>query len=275
MKEIEEKCLRFVLKNYKQGVFDTRKALRNLKSKHNPSYARRQRRITFYRFGVAASLLLCIGIYLYQSMQHKDAWTQLATADNVMEYTLPDSTRVVLSPHSALCYQSDRFKGGQREVRMNGKIYFHVHRDEAHPFRATGQHATIKVLGTAFQIDERPDDSVTEVYVSSGRVLFAANGEAGGIVLTKQMQARLLPGKRMPQITEPPTPNPAAWAVGTFVYDSTPLAVVLKELSDYYHVELTATDTDKTLTAEFGTDDDLEHIVSLIEASLDINIEQK
>ncbi|MDO4181437.1 MAG: FecR domain-containing protein, partial [Bacteroidales bacterium] len=202
-------------------------------------------------------------------------WTQLATADNVMEYTLPDSTRVVLSPHSTLCYQSEQFKSGQREVRMNGKIYFHVHRDEAHPFRATGQHAVIKVLGTAFQIDETPADSVTEVYVSSGSVLFAAKGEDSGIVLTKQMQARLLPGKRMPQITEPPTPNPAAWAVGTFVYESTPLAVVLKELSDYYHVKLTATDTDKTLTAEFDTNDDLENIISLIEASLDINIEQK
>lgn len=273
MNGMEEKSLRFVLKNYKQGAFDTQKALRAWKSRHETP--RRRWRIGYYCSGMAASLLLCLGIYLYREMREEQAWQHIATAGEVVEHWLPDSTLVTLSPHSALRYRPDAFLKGERTVGMSGKAYFRVRRDAAHPFNVAGSHTTIRVLGTTFQVDETPADSATEVYVESGRVLFAAKEASEGIVLTQAMQARLLPGEERPRIVAPPTPNPAAWAVGTFVYEETPLAVVLKELSDYYHVGLTTTATGKTLTAEFGTNDGLEVILPLIEASLGIKIEKE
>lgn len=273
MSEIEEKCLRFVLKNYKHGVFDTRKAFHEWKNKNSTHI--RKRRIGYYWSGVAASLLLCIGIFLYWNMREDDAWMRIAAADNVMEYMLPDSTFVTLSPHSTLKYRPDVFRKEQREVEMTGKAYFRVYRDAEHPFRVTGQYAMVKVLGTRFQIDESLPDSATEVYVSSGKVLFSAKGENDGIVLTKNMQASLAHGEHQPHIVASHTPNPAAWAVGKFVYEETPLSDVLKELSDYYHVKLTTANTDKTLSAEFETSDGLDVIVSLIEESLGVRIEKK
>lgn len=273
MNTIEEKCIRFVLKNYKHGVFDTRKALRKWRDKNN--IYTRKRHIGYYWSGVAASLLLCLGIYLYWNMQEDKAWTRIAATDHIMEYRLPDSTLVTLSPHSTLKYRSDAFKNGQREIEMTGKAYFSVHPDLVHPFCVTGHYAVVKVLGTKFQIDEILSDSATEVYVSSGRVLFTAKEEEEGVELTKEMQACLLHGEHLPRIVPLQAPNPAAWAVGTFVYEKTSLPVVLKELSDYYHVRLTTADADKTLTAEFGTDDGLDVIVSLIEESLGVKIEKK
>lgn len=273
MSEIEEKSIRFVLKNYKHGVFDTRKAFHEWKNKHD--IHTRKRHIGYYWSGVAASLLLCIGTYLYWNMREDDAWMRIAAADNVMEYMLPDSTFVTLSPHSTLKYRPEVFRKEQREVVMTGKAYFRVHRDAAHPFSVTGQYAVAKVLGTSFQIDETLSDSATEVYVSSGKVLFAAKGENDGAVLTKNMQASLIHGEHQPHIVAPQTPNPAAWAVGKFVYEETPLPDVLEELSDYYHVKLTATNADKTLSAEFETDDGVDVIVSLLEESLGVKIEKE
>lgn len=273
MNGIEDKCIRFVLKNYKHGTFDTRKAFHEWKSRYNIHTPKR--RIGYYCSGAAASLLLCIGIYLYWNMQASHVWTRIAAADSIMEYMLPDSTFVTLSPHSTLKYRPDVFRKEQREVEMTGKAYFRVHRDAARPFCVTGQYAVVKVLGTRFQIDETLSDSATEVYVSSGKVLFAAKGENDGMVLTQNMQAYLIHGAHHPHVVTPQTPNPAAWAVGRFVYEKTPLTDVLKELSDYYHVKLTTTNSDKTLSAEFETDDGLEAIVSLIEASLEVKIEKE
>ena len=273
MSEIEEKCIRFVLKNYKHGVFDTRKALHEWKNRNN--ICTRKRRIGYYWSGIAASLLLCIGTYLYWNMREDDAWMRIAAAGNVMEYMLPDSTFVTLSPHSTLKYRPDAFGKERREVEMTGKAYFRVHRDAAHPFCVTGQYAVVKVLGTSFQIDENLSAPATEVYVSSGKVLFAAKEENDGIVLTQNMQAGLRHGEHYPHIAAPQTPNPAAWAIGKFVYEGTPLPDVLKELSDYYHAKLTATNVDKTLSAEFETDDGLDVIVSLIEESLGVKIEKE
>lgn len=274
MSELEEKCIRFVLKNYKQGVFDTRKAFHEWENR-NRTHTRKWHIGYYYWSGVAASLLLCIGIFLYWNMREDDAWIRIAAADNVMEYRLPDSTFVTLSPHSTLKYRPDAFRKEQREVEMTGKAYFRVYRDAAHPFCVTGQYAVVKVLGTRFQIDETLSDSETEVYVSSGKVLFAAKGENDGMVLTKNMQASLIHGEHRPRIVAPQTPNPVAWAVGKFVYEETPLTDVLEELSAYYHVKLTASDTDKTLSAEFETSDGLDVIVSLIEESLGVKIEKE
>lgn len=273
MSEIEEKCTRFVLKNYKQGTFDTRKAFRKWKERNH--IQPRKRPVWYYWSGVAASLLLCLGTYLYWNTQEKGEWTHIAAAGHIMEYMLPDSTFVTLSPHSTLQYRPDVFGKGDREVEMTGKAYFSVYRDAAHPFRVTGQYAVVKVLGTEFQIDETLSDPVTEVYVSSGKVLFAAQGKEEGLMMTKNMQASLTHGEHLPHLVAPETPNPAAWAVGKFVYEETPLPDVLKELSDYYQVELASANTNKTLSAEFEEADGLDIILSLIEASLDVRIERK
>ncbi|GAE15672.1 hypothetical protein IX307_001609 [Bacteroides pyogenes] len=273
MSELEEKCIRFVLMNYKHGVFDTRKAFHEWKNKN--SIHTRKRHIGYYWSGVAASLLLCIGTYLYWNMHEDDAWMRIAATDNIMEYMLPDSTFVTLSPHSTLKYRSEVFRKEQREVEMTGKAYFRVYRDAVHPFCVTGQYAVVKVLGTKFQIDETLSDSATEVYVSSGKVLFAAKGENDGMVLTKNMQASLMHGAHHPHIVASQTPNPVAWAVGKFVYEKTTLSDVLEELSNYYHVKLTTSNAEKTLSAEFETGDGLDVIVSLIEESLEVKIEKE
>ena len=56
-----------------------------------------------------------------------------------------------------------------------------------------------------------------------------------------------------------------------FEFDNTPVADVLRELSDYYGCKLTAPATRKCLTATFN-DDGVDSIVALIEATLGIDI---
>lgn len=56
-----------------------------------------------------------------------------------------------------------------------------------------------------------------------------------------------------------------------FHFDNTPLPEVLKTLGNHYHVVLTATDTNKRLTADFDSED-LQQTIEMIEAVLDEKI---
>ncbi len=75
----------------------------------------------------------------------------------------------------------------------------------------------------------------------------------------------------------PAAPSAPAEAPGeapsahVFVFENTPVEVVLKEIGDYYGCTLSAAPTRRRLTATFP-DDDLDTIVSVIESVLDIKI---
>lgn len=270
MKDIEKKCLQFVLRYYKPGALNTQKAIRNFEQKNG--LVQRNSRIYWYT-SIAATILLFIvsGIYLY-NIDTKEDWTRLVAANSTETYVLPDSTVVTLSPHSSLSYQPSGFAHKNRQVSMSGKVYFAVKKNEKLPFEIVGSISCVKVLGTRFQVDENQEDS--KVCVVSGKVLFTAKGQDNGVILTKGMEATLTDGEQMPILSTSPNINQTAWGTGVFIFDNTPLPIVLKELSDFYNVQLTSKDIDKKLSGEFTTGS-IDEIVDLIENVLQVTIQKK
>lgn len=269
MKELEEKCLKFVVDHYKPGRLNTSAALRKVKGENGQQRSIGSR-LWYSLSGIAAAIVICLATYIFMKTTADDIVR--LTADATMEqFVLPDSTHVTLSPHSVLTYNASRFGKSAREVTMTGRIYFSVFHDEKSPFTVeAGNAARVRVLGTRFEVDESTDS--TAVYVNSGRVLFTAQDNEEGLVLTKGMAAVLNTGAAMPE-SRMTSPNPSAWATGSFVYDNTPLTVVLKELSDYFHTELSANDESRQLSAEFDADS-LEDIIEIIEHTLEIKIKR-
>lgn len=273
MKDIEKKCLQFVLRYYKPGAWDTQKAIRHFEQR-NGIFPKSNRR-TYWYSGVAATILLFIlsGIYLYNmDTDMNDGWTRLVADNSAATYTLPDSTSITLFPHATLSYQPGAFMRKNRQVNMSGKIYFAVRRDAKHPFEVNGSLSHVKVLGTRFQVNDNPESA--EVCVVSGKVLFTAKGQGEGVILTKGMEAELMHGEKMPSLSVSGNINQTAWATGIFVFDNTPLTTVLKDLSDFYHVQLTSEDSDKKLTGVFETDN-LDKVIDLIENVLHVKIQKK
>jgi transmembrane sensor len=154
-------------------------------------------------------------------------------------------------------------------VKMEGKIYFDVARDESRPFEIEADGAFVKVLGTEFMV-ETPDDKV-KVYVADGKVLFARNESADGVILTKGMSATLEAGDDTPVTDVVPDVNSIAWKRGSFIFEDTPLKDVLNCLSKHYKTSFAASDLSKRLSGEFYTDD-LDLIIELIESALDVTI---
>ena len=263
MSHSEDRHLDFVLKHYKEGTFDTQKAIGRFKAAHGiKSMPRRRWSPVVYAMSAAAVLLLGVFLFMHSGSRQ---WTEISADASQQDFMLPDGTCVTLAPGSALSY---RMKD-ERRVKMEGKVFFDVARDEAKPFEVDADGAFVRVLGTEFMVDAGKD--MTEVYVVDGKVLFAKEKDAEGVILTKGMGACLEEGEEMPVVAEVADVNSVAWQRGSFIFDQTPLKEVLDCLSEHYHVSFVATDLSKKLSGEFYTDD-LDLIIELIESALDVTI---
>ena len=264
MSHSEDRKLDFVLKHYRKGAFDTQKAVERFNDAHGIKQKPR-RRWGFVIAGLSAAAAILLGVFLFTDRE-VSSWTQIGPvyAQKIVE--LPDGTSVTLAEGSSLSYQM----GDTRKIRMEGKVFFDVARDENRPFEIEADGAFVRVLGTEFMVDVT-DDVQAIVYVEDGKVLFAKDAKAEGVVLTEGMSATLYDHQQMPVIDQNPDVNSIAWQRGTFLFNKTPLSEVLECLSEYYHVSLEAKGIAKELSGEFYTDD-LDLIISLIEAALDVNI---
>ena len=252
MDHFDEKHLSFVLRHYRQGKFDTQAAWEKLSgaSRHRPMWL---------LWALPAAAALALGIFF----SWRNAWTEYRSYDLAQAFTLKDGTHVTLAPASTLRYQPHK---APRHIQMTGKVLYEVTHDEAHPFTVTAPSATVTVLGTVFQVaDDGPD---TRVDVTEGRVRFTGN-QSEGLILTAGQSASLRDA--IPVLEETPLPNPSAWATGEFRYEATPLETVLKELSSFYGVTLSADAMGKSLTGVFSTDS-LDEILELIGQALEVDI---
>ena len=267
MSHTEDRHLDFVLKHYKEGAFDTQKAIDRFMKAHQADQSPRKRfKSIFYLFPAAAAVLL--GVFLY-NLNESRSWTELYADATEQVYVLPDSSVVTLSPYSTLSYRM----ADCREMKMKGKIFFDVTRDEDRPFEVMADDLFVKVLGTEFMVDASQKSS-KEVYVAEGKILFAKDASSEGVILTEGMGATLAAGQKTPAINPDADVNIIAWKRGTFIFEDAPLKEVLDCLSKYYNVSFTTTDLSKRLNGEFQTDD-LDLIINLIESALEVNIIKK
>lgn len=97
---------------------------------------------------------------------------------------LADGSQVVLSPQSALSLVS----GQTRQVELlKGQAYFQVAPDPQHPFIAHAGQLSVRVLGTAFDLDLQ--QNAAEVALEHGQVQ-AENSQP-------PLSERLMPGQRL------------------------------------------------------------------------------
>lgn len=264
MKEIREESLRFVLKYYQKGKLDTSEALKAFRRNSCIPVHR-----SLWNISAAASVVVLIVASLSYYFLKKDIVTRISGIAPIV-YTLPDNTKVTLAPYSSISYDKKALCNGIRNITMRGMAYFSVKHDELHPFTVNGDIGTVKVLGTHFQVDET-DSSNATVYVEQGKVLFSAEDQKQGLVLTKGMKAVLYKGTTKPILTETGDLNQTTWATHKFIFNDTNLGDVLQTLSKYYNIRLSVDNTNLRLTGVFYADK-LTEIIQVINEALDVNI---
>lgn len=122
----------------------------------------------------AATLLLIVttGTYLYMTLFRPAApgTTTVVqnTEDNTLIQVLADGSVVYLAEHASLQMQ-EHFSETHRTVALVGEAFFDIEHHHGIPFYIITESATVRVVGTAFNIRSRDKDEF-ELFVEQGVV---------------------------------------------------------------------------------------------------------
>ncbi|WP_462249799.1 FecR family protein [Ekhidna sp.] len=185
---------------------------------------------SWVKYASAAVLVLAISL-LFVLNQNGSNGT------NVINQSLADGSLIALHEDSQL--EVIKFDENSREVRVTGKAYFDIERDESRPFIIHTDNATVEVLGTSFVVDTY--DAVTEVSVESGVVELSknVNGSESVSVKLEKGEKGLVKNSNIGIIkTNNDNMNYLAWKTKVIVFDGTPMSEVEKVIEDVYGIDV-------------------------------------
>ena len=135
------------------------------------------------RMAAAITLLAVATFFIYQKktpLSIPMPQTIVEARDTVLAKTLADNSTITLNKNSRL---TTIFNAKERRVKLVGEAFFEVAHDTVKPFFIDVQNLEIRVVGTAFNVDERTELGKIIVSVTEGRVLL--RGTQRSILLSK------------------------------------------------------------------------------------------
>lgn len=219
----------------------------------NDEHARRRRRGLMPAIAASLAALLAIGFAVF--FQRPDPALPLLYASAIGEQrsiSLDDGSRAHLNTNSTLAVEYAR---DRRLVRLRqGEALFDVAPDESRPFLVETSLASIRVTGTAFNVQAFPEE--TTVLVVSGTVEVTPANAAPAAV-TGGWQIRI-DSRGEVVISAADHERALAWRHGKARYADTPLGEVIADLNRYFEKPAALADAalaDIPVTGEFDTSD--------------------
>lgn len=155
---------------------------------------------------------------------------------------LPDSSVVFLNGNSSLSIPKHWKESGDREVRINGEVYFSVKHTKTNQrfFVRMDDGSAVQVLGTEFNVSKRR--SGTRVVLSSGKIEFHMNNGKG----TPEGIVKMKPGDLVEYQSQDHTYHKkvvdpelyTSWRSSRIIFEKTKLREVLRQIQDTYGLKV-------------------------------------
>lgn len=198
-------------------------------------------------------------------------YASVTTGDTVQTtVVLPDGTKVWLNYGSELQY-SRRFKAN-RKIQLKGEAYFEVAHDSLHPFIVQANNASVRVLGTKFNVEAYANTAIDNVTVTEGRVSYGSGQETVKLIAGDKGLFSKETGAVQKTIND--DPNFLSWKTKAFIFDNIQLADALNDLAKVYRFTFKFSEpslSNLTLTAHF-TNRPLDEILQTISLTLSVKI---
>lgn len=194
---------------------------------------------------------------LAQALSAKDVDSRLVTAATPRGGTyfivLQDGTKVWLNANSKLEFLSSYENKTQRVVKLTGEAYFEVAKVSTSRGDEQGQKAkrvpfivqtklqTVEVLGTHFNINAYGEEPFVSTTLLEGAVAVRGNGNA--VVLKPNQQSALADNGSI-NVKQVDPSEALAWKSGRFIFNNTPMQVVMRQIARWYDVDVTYQDED-------------------------------
>jgi transmembrane sensor len=228
----------------------------------------------YYTKRIAAVLVLAVGFWLVYTWLHlrsaTETFVEIATLQGEKkEVVLPDNSHIWLNSQSKLRYET-KFAQKERKVYLEGEAYFEVFKNPSRPFVIEAGNSITKVLGTAFNLRARKDESSVVVTVTEGKVSFTGKETTIPVKLIPGDKG-VLKGTHLEKVSNE-DPNFLAWKTGKLIFRNTPLNLVASTLTDYYGRIIRVEDAGKANIPFTSTFDhqSLHDVITILELSLGV-----
>jgi transmembrane sensor len=189
-----------------------------------------------YRMAATITILAVATFFMLQKkgpLSITPVETLVEAHDTVLAKTLADNSMITLNKKSTL---TTSFNDKERRVKLVGEAYFEVAHDTVKPFFIDVQNLEIRVVGTAFNVDERSEVGKITVSVTEGRVLL--KGTKRSVVLSKGEETKYNVATGDFETTANRSLNFMAYKTKELVYDNQPLSKVVRDINEFYGVSV-------------------------------------
>lgn len=276
---IEKTDLFYSLKKY-----DTDKAWEKVDGQLSPKRKNILHISWIYRVAAIFVLLVATTVTIWQFSTNQQKFQEFATSEydySDPEIQLPDGSKVMLNHGSKLTYP-ENFSGDTREVTLSGEAFFDVARNPEKPFIIKTNGASVKVLGTTFNVYAYNESSTIEVIVKTGKVELH---EQDLLKKTDAEKVLLLPGEKGTfnklnrSIAKETTfnPNNLSWYTHEIEFKYTRLSDVIQTLQRAYNLKITVdngVDMNLPLSATFNQQQP-DYIMEVVVMTLNLNLKKE
>ncbi len=194
---------------------------------------------TFARIAAMVIIIAGAGWLLFEMAAPKMITVATAADEKNVEVLLADGSTVYLNRNSRLTWPKS-FRGNTRSVSLSGEAYFDIAPDAAHPFIIDAGQASVKVLGTSFNVITENATSEVEVYVASGKVMVTSGDGSHSLTLEPEYIGKISGGNA--SSARNTNMNYLAWHTDMLIYDGERLGVVFEDLKRAYNIEIRVAD---------------------------------
>jgi ferric-dicitrate binding protein FerR (iron transport regulator) len=175
------------------------------------------------------------------------AWHEIESPAGMRSHVvLPDGTDLWLNAESKIKYGIP-FTRENRQVELTGEAFLKVVKNENVPFIVNAGAASVKVLGTQFNVKAYPEDEQLEVALAEGSVEFTGITADG-----KKAETTLVPNDFLAMnkttgkvLLESKNLNKhISWIKNTIIFDETPMPEVAKTIERWYGVKVIVADAE-------------------------------
>jgi transmembrane sensor len=205
--------------------------------------------LTIQSLKTAASLILILfSFYILKvSISYKESMRLVSSIDPIEEMirttaageklriTLPDQTKITVNSLSEIVYYSD-YGNIERVVKVKGEAFFEVAHDPKKPFKVISNGITTTALGTSFNVYARNEYRIA---LTEGKVSVASADNKiellpGNMALWEKMKGPELEF----EVTSFDMKKIIGWKDGILFFDNKPLIEILRDLENWYAVEM-------------------------------------
>ncbi len=198
----------------------------------------------FYRtLRIAASIILLIGvsfgaykIYFKAPVFDKQNTIVSSGSENTSIIVLPDGSKIFLNSNTYIRY-ANKFGTDNRAVYLKGEAYFEVVRNTKLPFIINTNKASVKVLGTTFNVNTGISGKQVEVFVESGKVQLNRKNKNENNIFIEPGYIGILSKNTLTKSRNTDT-NYLAWKTRYLVFRDTKLEAVAKTLGNIYNTSI-------------------------------------